>query len=177
MNLLDRLRATVVGGPPVSGRHRAPAMVERDRHGRPLPRPFPVSRRVLRVVIVAAGLVGATFVERDAIPVALFWTGVAALLVPRLLAPTPYPAFLSLGREQAHALLPQTWVRLRGGYAVQAMNVHVRLPDTVGDPTPPLIQVRFSDDVTRTFRPHDVLQVVQPVDLRSPTAAARARPR
>jgi len=156
------------------GRHPAPALVEHDRHGRPLARPFPLRRRWVRALVAVAGLVGLALVERSTLPVLLLVTAAAAAVLPRLLVPTPYPAFVSVGHEQAHALAPQAWIRLRSGHAVQAMNVHIRLPDTVGDPTPPLVQVRCSDDVTRTYRPHDLLHLVQPVDLRS---AARARPR
>jgi len=158
------------------GRHSAPALVEHDRHGRPLARPFPLRRRWVRALVAVVGLAGLTTVERGAIPWLLLGTAAAAALLPLLLVPTPYPAFVSVGHEQAHGLAPQSWIRLRSGHAVQAMNVHIRLPDTVGDPTPPLVQVRCSDDVTRTYRPHDLLHLVQPVDLRSPTAA-RLRPR
>lgn len=160
----------------MGGRHPAPAMVEHDRHGRPLGRPFPLRRRWVRALVAVMGLVGLTVVERNAIPGLLLVTAAAAALLPRLLVPMPYPAFVSAGEVQAHALAPQSWLRLRSGHAVQAMNVHIRLPDTVGDPTPPLVEVRCSDDVTRSYRPHDVLHLVQPVDLRSPSAA-RLRPR
>jgi hypothetical protein len=141
-------------------------MVERDRRGHPLSTPFPLARRALRAALLVAGIALALLVPRAALAPVLLGTAVAALAGPRLLVPTPYPAFLTLRRQEAHTLEPHAWIRLRDGWAVQALNVHIRLPDTVGDPTPPQVLIRCSDDVTRTFRPHDLLHVVQPVDLR-----------
>lgn len=150
----------------VPGRHRAPALIERDRHGRQLPRPYPLARRWLRVGLLIAGVALLPALERSAWPGLLAATAAAAVLLPRLLVPTPYPAFVSAGRRQAYGLEPRSWLRLRGGWAVQALNVHIRLPDTTGDPTPPLVIVRCSDEITRTYRPQDVLELVVPIDLR-----------
>lgn len=150
----------------IAGRHRAPAMVERDRSARALPRPFPLARRGVRAGLLVAGVALMALLPRESLPAVAAATAVAALIGPRLLVPTPYPAFLTLRQQEAHTLEPHTWVRLRGGWAVQVINVHIRLPDTVGDPTPPQVMLRCSDDVTRTFRPHDLLEIVQPVDLR-----------
>jgi hypothetical protein len=140
-------------------------MLERGAAGLPLSRPSPLARRWVRAAIIAIGALLAI-----AFPAGwLVWivtTTVAAVLLPRVMVPTPYPAFLTLAREQAYRLEPQSWLRLPDGYAVQVMNVHIRAPDTVGDPTPPEVLVRCSDGDTRRFRPHDLVHVVQPVDLR-----------
>jgi hypothetical protein len=141
-------------------------MVERDRRGQELARPFPLARRWVRVGLLIGGLALLAFVPRSSLPIALAGVAVAVLVLPPLLVPTPYPAFLTIGRRQAYELEPRSWLRLRDGSAVQAMNVHIRMPDTTGDPTPPQVIVRCSDDVTRTYRPQDALHVVQPVDLR-----------
>lgn len=160
-------------GPAVdpAGRHRAPALVERDRLGRALPRPYPLRRSRVRAAILVAGVLGVLLLVPQR------WGGevflalgllvlVAAVVLPQWLVPVPYPAFLRLRVVSAGQLQPQSWIRLHSGLAVQVLNVSLRVPDTAGDPTPPEVRVRCSDGLTRSFRPHDQMQLVQPVDLR-----------
>jgi hypothetical protein len=141
-------------------------MVEHGAAGLPLATPFPLARRWVRVAVAVVGVALIVAMPTRYLVWILLATLVAVALLPRILVRTPYPAFLTLGREQAYTLEPQTWVRLPEGYAVQVMNVHIRTPDTVGDPTPPEVLIRCSDGATRRYRPHDVVHVVQPVDLR-----------
>ena len=145
-------------------------MLQHDRAGRALVRPRPVLRGRVRAGLAVVGAIGLSFVPFRYGAGAFVGAGlvlvVAVAFLPRVLVTTPYPAFLTLRTVQAAALQPQSWIRLRSGWAVQVMNVNLRVPDTVGDPTPPEVRVRCSDGVTRRFRPHDSVGLVQPVDLR-----------
>lgn len=155
------------------GRHRAPALVEQDRSGQPLAKPYPLARRWVRLALLLAA-VAALFTVPEARSAPAVLGLVAAIgLLPRLLVPTPYPAFVTVGVQQAYALEPHCWLRLPGGWAVQALNVHIRVPDVTGDPTPPLVVLRCSDDRTRTYRPQDLVTVVQPADLRAGPRVSR----
>lgn len=154
------------------GRHPAPLMVEHDRHGRPLANPYPAGRRRWQHLIAVVGLlaVGVLAVAPAGLPV--LGGGAAAALIawrvlPERLAPTPYPAFLTVHPHAgAIDLRSWDWIRLPDATAVQACNVAFRVPDTLGDPTPPTVAVLCSDDIIRHWRPHDPIHIVTPIDLR-----------
>lgn len=153
------------------GRYRAPPLVEHDRAGRPLARPYPRQRGPVRALVALAGVlaVGAAAGRGAGVTALVAAAAVlAAAVLPRLLVATPHPTFLTLRTVEAATLAPGAWIRLRGGWAVQVMNVHLAVPSVVGDATPPAARVRCSDGVTRTLRPHDPVAVLQPVDLRRP---------
>lgn len=158
--------------PSREGRYRAPVLVEHDRAGRPLARPYPRLRGRVRWALAVAGVVAIAVTAGGGDPgpfaVAAGAAVLAVIVLPGVLVPAPHPAFLTLRVVQAAALQPQAWIRLQGGWAVQVMNVNLRVPDTVGDPTPPAVRLRCSDGTTRTLRPHDAVTLVQPVDLRRP---------
>jgi len=153
------------------GRCRAPELVEHDRAGRPVARPHPRRRGRVRAAVVLAGVLAVAAASGRGAGAAALVTAAAVLaaaVLPRLLVPTPHPTFLTLRTVEAAALTPGAWIRLRGGWAVQVLNVNLRVPGVVGDPTPPAARVRCSDGVTRTLRPHDPVVLLQPVDLRRP---------
>ncbi len=155
---------------PVQGRFRAPELIQpQSRSGR-IADPYPARRDLVRKACLVAGLVmaAATVAVDLRLTVAVLVVAlVAVALVPGYLIPTPAPAFPIIDEILAHQLLAGSWIRIRidhRPYAVQAVHVTTRVPDTVGDPTPPVIEVRCSDQIVRRYRPHDSLQVVFPVD-------------
>lgn len=157
---------------PVQGRYRAPDLIQpQPAPGRVLD-PYPALRDFARKACLVAGLLlaAATMVVDLRLTVAVLIVALLAVaLLPGYLVPTPAPAFPIIDHVLAHQLQAGSWIRLhihRRPYAVQAIHVTTRVPDTVGDATPPVIEVRCSDDVVRRYRPHDALQVVFPVDAR-----------
>ncbi len=163
---------------PKRGRWPAPRLQERAAKDRPVKKPYPVTRRYVRIAIVVVGVVLGTLlpaIEDVGLSLVVLSAWVAAVIVlPGWLVPSPYPAFLYVGERLACELQSGNWVReatgMNSGYAVEVVNVSVRFPDTVGDATPPVVVVRFSDDRLCQFRPQHSLHVVQPVDLRRKSA-------
>lgn len=158
---------------PISpGRWPAPPLVTQDRHRQALARPYPVPRRryqagalalTVAAAVVADAVGGAEPLVVGGLALAVLLGGLAAAVRA---TPTPHPTFVTHGHYRADRLQAGHWIRLPDDTAVQAVNVTLRGPDTLGDPTPPVIVVRGSDDGVHSYRPHDPVAVVEPVDLR-----------
>lgn len=154
------------------GRWPAPPLALYDRHGRHLARPYPVGRRRWQTLAALAALFLATWLTdtlglTGPIVLAIYGAGaVAGIAVATWLTPTPHPTFVTHGHYRADQLEAGHWIRLADDTAVQAVNVGLRRPDTLGDPTPPVIVVRASDDGVYNYRPHDTVAILEPIDVR-----------